>query len=239
MDLDIAAKLRAPFPPEKIGKLPRVTCGKCRDSRERVCDLHSKSKCGDCGSWVTSAHIHLDFVGHADATDRFLEVDPEWTWEPLVFDEQGLPKFDEFGGLWIRLTIAGVTRLGYGDADGKRGGNAIKESIGDALRNASMRFGVALDLWRKDAPVEESAGRRRRQEPEAPAVAVPTTEQRSRFDELAKQLAAASSTDALRIGWDMVVDAYKSEEITTVQANELRDEIARLRAELVEPEPSL
>ncbi len=56
---------------------------------------------------------------------------------------------DRNGGLWIRLTVLGVTRLGYGDAEGKTGGNAIKEAIGDALRNAAMRFGAALDLWHK------------------------------------------------------------------------------------------
>ena len=77
MNKDTAAQLRAPFAAEKIGKLPRVTCGQCRESRERSCDKHSKSKCAECGSWITSAHMHLDFVGHADATDRFLQVDPD------------------------------------------------------------------------------------------------------------------------------------------------------------------
>jgi hypothetical protein len=42
-----------------------------------------------------------------------------------------------------------VTRLGYGNAEGKSGGDAVKEIIGDALRNAAMRFGAALDLWHK------------------------------------------------------------------------------------------
>lgn len=51
--------------------------------------------------------------------------------------------------MWIRLTVCGVTRLGYGDAQGKTGGDAMKERIGDALRNAAMRFGAALDLWHK------------------------------------------------------------------------------------------
>jgi hypothetical protein len=51
--------------------------------------------------------------------------------------------------MWIRLTVCGVTRLGYGAADGKQGGDAVKEIIGDALRNAAMRFGAALDLWHK------------------------------------------------------------------------------------------
>jgi hypothetical protein len=56
---------------------------------------------------------------------------------------------DENGGMWIKLTVCGVTRLGYGHPDGKKGGDAIKEVIGDALRNAAMRFGAALDLWHK------------------------------------------------------------------------------------------
>jgi hypothetical protein len=94
--------------------------------------------------------VTLDFVGHAATTDRLLEVDPEWTWGPVALDARGLPCLDEFGGLWIRLTVCGVSRLGYGDAGGKKGPNAVKEAIGDALRNAAMRFGVALDLWSKE-----------------------------------------------------------------------------------------
>ena len=61
----------------------------------------------------------------------------------------GLPVMDELGGMWIKLTVCGVTRLGYGHAGSKTGGDAIKEVIGDALRNAAMRFGAALDLWHK------------------------------------------------------------------------------------------
>jgi hypothetical protein len=96
--------------------------------------------------------IQLDFVGHGYITARLLDVDPAWNWEPVAFDDQGLPLLDEFGGLWIRLTVGGVTRLGYGDAGGRKGNNAIKEAIGDALRNAGMRFGLALDLWCKGDP---------------------------------------------------------------------------------------
>jgi hypothetical protein len=92
----------------------------------------------------------LQYVGHAATTDRLLEVDPEWTWEPVAFDEQGLPAFDQLSGLWIRMTVCGVTRYGYGSANGKKGPDAIKECIGDAIRNAAMRFGVALDLWAKE-----------------------------------------------------------------------------------------
>lgn len=118
IDVDGLKRLREPFAPNQIGKLPK-------------------------------GGIFLDFVGHAVLTARLLEVDPLWTWEPLALDPAGLPAFDEYGGLWIKLTVCGMTRLGYGDADGKTGHNATKIAIGDALRNAGMRFGLALDLWTK------------------------------------------------------------------------------------------
>jgi hypothetical protein len=96
--------------------------------------------------------LQLDFVGHGYITQRLLDVDPLWNWEPVAYDPQGLPLIDEYGGLWIKLTVSGVTRLGYGDAAGRKGNDAIKVAIGDALRNAGMRFGLALDLWCKGDP---------------------------------------------------------------------------------------
>lgn len=119
MNREEQAKLRAEFPKEAIGKLPR-------------------------------GNTTLQYVGHAATTDRLLQVDPEWTWEPVSFDERGLPAFDDIQGLWIRMTVCGVTRYGYGSANGKKGPDAIKECIGDAIRNAAMRFGVAIDLWAKE-----------------------------------------------------------------------------------------
>lgn len=144
---EVAAKLRQPFKPEEIGKLPRIWCGTCKNSPAKACDKHRKVPCDACKNKITEAHLHLDYVGHAEVTDRLLQVDPEWSWEPMAFDADGLPKLDGNGGLWIRLTIAGVQRIGYGDAQGKRGADAVKETLGDAIRNAAMRFGVALDLW--------------------------------------------------------------------------------------------
>ena len=138
------ALLRVPFPPNQINKLPKPTC-----APEEWKKLQ-KGRCAECGGWhATTSTIHLDFVGHAALTDRLLDADPQWSWEPIAFTEQGLPRFDANGGMWIKLTVCGVTRYGYGDAQGKTGGNAIKECIGDALRNAAMRFGAALDLWHK------------------------------------------------------------------------------------------
>jgi len=122
-DRDGLAKLREPFPAHQISVFPK----------------NAGQRAG------------LSYVGHAALTDRLLDSDLEWSWEPISVDARGLPVLDDDGGMWIRLTVCGVTRLGYGDAQGKTGGNAMKERIGDALRNAAMRFGAALDLWHKGA----------------------------------------------------------------------------------------
>lgn len=97
--------------------------------------------------------VMLDYVGHAAVVDRLLTVDPEWNWEPMGVDEHGLPAIDQAGNLWIRLTVCGITRIGVGD------GKTMKERISDALRNAAMRFGVALELWSKEE-LESSAAER-------------------------------------------------------------------------------
>lgn len=115
--------------------------------------------------------VTLDFVGHAHLTGRLLDIDPLWTWEPFALDDDGLPKFDKDGCLWIRLTVCGVTRIGVGDAGGKTGGNAKKEAIGDALRNAAMRFGAALELWAK---ADSHGGYERKQQPRREKPAEPT-----------------------------------------------------------------
>ena len=136
------ALLRQPFPPHQISKLPKPT--KAQTEAVRA-DFKKGSRCQICGAWHHPDVVHLDYVGHAALTDRLLDCDPNWSWEPCV--EPGLP--NPGNGMWIKLTVCGVSRLGYGHADGKSGGDAIKETIGDALRNAAMRFGAALDLWHK------------------------------------------------------------------------------------------
>jgi 5'-3' exonuclease len=142
------ALLRAPFEKHQISKLPKGT------KDQNNCAPQDKRSCNVCGGWHHPKIIHLDYVGHAALTDRLLEADPEWTWEPMAVDPKGLPLFDASGGLWIKLTVCGVTRLGYGNAKVKKvqdedPGAREKEIIGDALRNAAMRFGAALDLWHK------------------------------------------------------------------------------------------
>ncbi|MBM9510018.1 hypothetical protein [Actinacidiphila acididurans] len=148
----ILAAVCAPFPDEEISTRPGIDCRACEESPAGVCPNHHKVACTGCGQTVTVAHTDLDFVGHAEATARILAHDPFWGWEPVALNRDGLPRIDDYGGMWIRLTIAGVTRLGYGDAGGKeRGAQATKVVIGDAIRNAGMRFGMALDLWKSSA----------------------------------------------------------------------------------------
>lgn len=140
------ALLREPFPAHQIGKLPKPT--KAQTEAVRA-DFKAGARCNLCGAWHHPQVVHLDYVGHAALTDRLLDADPEWSWEPMALGDDGLPLFDAEGGLWIKLTVCGVTRLGYGDAQGKTGGDAMKEKIGDALRNAALRFGAALEYWHK------------------------------------------------------------------------------------------
>lgn len=145
--------LREPFPAHQISKLPKPTKKQTDDLRAAMDkkDFSLGIRCQLCGAFHHKDVVHLDYVGHAALTDRLLDADPDWTWEPVSFRD-GLPAFDATGGLWIKLTVCGVTRLGYGHAAGKPNqdpGAREKEVIGDALRNAAMRFGAALDLWHK------------------------------------------------------------------------------------------
>lgn len=154
------AKLREPFAERHISKLPKPTK---KQTEEVRADFKKGIRCKLCGSWHHPDVVHLDYVGHAALTDRLLDTDPGWSWEPCAVTEQGLPAFDQTGGLWIKLTVCGVTRLGYGHAASKPNqdpGDREKEVIGDALRNAAMRFGAALDLWHKGDlhADDESAG---------------------------------------------------------------------------------
>ena len=146
MSDDPLTKLRAPFAANHISKLPKESKAQID---ERKANRSAGISCKICGGWHHKNAVHLDYVGHAALTDRLLDTDLGWTWEPVAFGQDGLPAVDRNGGLWIKLTICNVTRLGYGAADGKSGGDAVKEIIGDALRNAAMRFGAALDLWHK------------------------------------------------------------------------------------------
>jgi len=146
INIERLKSLREPFPPKLISKLPKGT------KAQNQCPASEKVNCKVCGGWHHPKIAHLDYVGHAALTDRLLDVDPLWSWNPMGFMDNGTPAFDKSGGLWIELTVCGVTRLGYGHAEiskYKEIGSREKEVIGDAIRNAAMRFGAALDLWHK------------------------------------------------------------------------------------------
>lgn len=165
MDAEILEKLREPFPPEVIGKLPKVSCRECTNAHKagkETCPKHKKVRCDVCGNYLTDAHIHLDFVGHAEVRDRLMSVDPGWKLEPLALDEQGLPVIKEsLSGnewvLWVKLTVAGETKIGVGSVT-KDVNDIEKQLTGDALRNVARDFGVAIDLWKKSETGEVSHG---------------------------------------------------------------------------------
>lgn len=129
--------------------------------------------------------VTLDYVGHASVTKRLLDADPDWTWEPLGLDPSGAPAITIINGeasLWIKLTVGGVTRIGVGCESThvlwkgveKTRTNLNKQLISDAIRNAAMRFGVALDLWKKhDTTDPIAAPAKTRARPAKPAASAP------------------------------------------------------------------
>lgn len=187
------ALLRAPFPPNQISKLPK-------ESRKQIDERKSRApgcmvwNCPECGNMHHKDAVHLDYVGHAAATDRLLDADPRWTWEPVPDPaSMGFPMVP--GGMWIKLTVDGVSRYGFGCADGKSGGDAIKEVIGDAIRNAGMRFGMALDLWHKgDLHVDAD-------EAEEPKREVAAGISAAQCAELRKLLKEADSSEEAFVEW--------------------------------------
>ena len=92
----------------------------------------------------------LDFVGHADVTKFLLEIDPNWSWVPIQWDN-GRPAIHVENGIatmWGELRVLGQARLGVGSVEAKKP-DLDKELVSDFLRNAAMRFGICLSLWTK------------------------------------------------------------------------------------------
>jgi hypothetical protein len=212
--------LRYPFPAALVGKLP-----------------------------ASKGRPELDFVGHGAVTDRLLEVDPFWTWEPFAITEEGLPRIvwldDDSGVLWIKLTVAGVTRPGVGTASG---GDVEKELIGDAIRNAAMRFGVALDLWIRGDPAETKthapSGSRRPKPTPAPATLSDWTiaakldllNTVNKSKELARDLWQSAATNYGYGVDDDVADEATAQDILA-EAKRLLLESGKVRREVYPPSP--
>lgn len=241
--------LRKPFSAKVIGKLPKVTCGQC--SKGSCGQGHKKAKCVTCGAWISEAHIHIDYIGHADTTSRLLDVDLEWDWKPKATDpdpaalkaavESGSPeivrlvinnappRFERNAngfpvGLWILLTVGGVTRPGYGSCPATQA-DAEKVLIGDALRNAAMRFGVATDLWAKgeraDPTAENPTGasgkaERHAGKPETPRAKVLTASPKA---------TAAPAPEVVDLGdWQLAVDGCTTRAECDAALAELREQ---------------
>ncbi|MGF4045752.1 hypothetical protein ACX800_09875 [Paenarthrobacter nitroguajacolicus] len=141
------ALLSKPFAQDEIEKLPKQV--RKNDEERGKCEQGSRYSADGfyCGGWHARS-MHLDYVGHAGITDRLNAVDPLWHWEPFALSPAGTPLLTD-GGMWARMTVLGVTRIGFGDPGRNSGPNAIKETIGDFIRNAAMRFGVGTYLWSK------------------------------------------------------------------------------------------
>lgn len=94
--------------------------------------------------------IQLDYVSHAEITKILLTIDPHWRWVPIAWDN-GRPAIHVENGIatmWGELTLLGQARLGVGSVRADKA-DLDKELVGDFLRNAAMRFGIALSLWSK------------------------------------------------------------------------------------------
>jgi hypothetical protein len=87
--------------------------------------------------------------------------------------------------MWGRLTVHGKDMLGVGSVKADKG-DYEKELIGDFLRNASMRFGISLNLWTKnqwaDLDGDKPRGSSPAQKPALPADDPLTEEQISAFN---------------------------------------------------------
>lgn len=209
LDLKLVLDAYAVPDPSIVGKLPK---------RRKNPD----------GSW--GSPVYLDYVGHADITKILIEVDPLWNWEPVAW-EHGRPAITERDGiatLWVRLTLLGKTMLGCGSVHATKE-DLDKELIGDALRNAAMRFGIALALWSnaewaesEQKPSVETVTRKYVEISPAPQrVPAPAN---SPFGPTDKQLALIK-----RLGWNGDTPATKLEASALIE---------RLKAEPAPPAPS-
>ena len=107
--------------------------------------------------------IELKYLSHAWVRKALQDHDPDWWWEPMSCDDQGQPVIERDSqgqpvGFWIWLHVLGTKRPGYGSVEpGKR--DAVKELIGDALRNAAQPV-CGGALWVKQKPQKPQKGRK-------------------------------------------------------------------------------
>lgn len=195
--------LRAPFGDEAVEVRADYTGGYEDDGRiPDGCVSH----CEVCGKDHPMPAKHLRYVGHARITQRLNEVDPFWDWEPMAYDEKGQPLIED-GCMWIYLTVLGVTHKGFGSARSVYGADAKKAVIGDAIRNAAMRFGCGLEMWftqSEDAVMANGPAKRLRAAVEAVSApkAVPFAPTLKRNATEAQKALLAKMEEAIRCGID-------------------------------------
>ena len=133
------------------------------DAPKSLFDLYGKPDPETISRLKKPGGVVLHYVGHAEITRVLLEVDPGWTWEPLeivagrpaIHFHTGIVKRRDtehevtMATMWGRLTLDGVTRVAVGSVEAHKP-DLDKELVSDFLRNAAMRFGIALTLWMKD-----------------------------------------------------------------------------------------
>ena len=185
---------------------------------------------------LPKAGIQLKYLSHVWVSRAFTEIDPEWTWAPMSYDDSGQPVFDRDQqgrpvGLWITLTLCGTTIPGYGSVEaGKH--DAVKELIGDALRNAGMRRGCGGKLWTKEKAKKPPA---KKKEP-LPAAAEPPDESpheekaagKDAYDSLVEEYGEKAVNGALA-----TFGVAKFSEITPVNLNLIRASLMQ-RARVVD-----
>ncbi len=129
---------------------------------------------------------NLSYVGHADVNRTLTELDPDWSWEPLAFDDDGAPKIisrDKADVLWGRLTLHGKTVLCVGSCDPNKV-DVDKELVGDLIRNGAMRHNVYGALWSKaerDGTEERTEPAERRSGPQNRSGGRPASEAQIKF----------------------------------------------------------
>jgi hypothetical protein len=116
---------------------------------------------------ATGKRPALDFVGHAAVTDRLNRWAPGWSY---TVDEV----FTHGGDFWIRgtMVIGGIRRVEFGD------GANPKEAIGNFIRRAAMRYGVAIDLWSREELAESTSAPGDREVPPSPSAGETATNER-------------------------------------------------------------
>ena len=114
--------------------------------------------------------VQLRYLSHIWVRKALQDADPDWYWEPMGYDSDGQPVIERDSqgnpvGFWIWLHLLGTKMPGYGSVEpGKR--DAVKELIGDSLRNAAMRL-IGGQLWVKEAAKKKPPAKKKEPLPAA------------------------------------------------------------------------